>query len=66
MLQAPIFEDAIPFSYEALEELYQKLDSPSRAKNLESFMATNAPKPTKNPLYPSSIFPDREKSFNKT
>lgn len=61
MMQAPIVENTIPFSYEALRELYQNLDFASRAKTLELFLATNAPMPAKNPPYPSSIFPNRTK-----
>ena len=59
MMQAPIVENTIPFSHEALRELYKKLDFTIRAKTLEFFMATNALIPTKNPPYPSSIFRDR-------
>ena len=59
MMQAPTLEETIHFSYEALRELYQKLDFASKAKSLELFMDTDAPMPQKNPSYPSSNFPDR-------
>lgn len=38
MMQAPTVENATPFSYEALIELYQKLDFTKRAKTLELFL----------------------------
>ena len=52
-------EETTPFSYEALRELYQKLDFDNRAKTLELFMATDTPLPKKNPPYPYSTFPNR-------
>ena len=66
MIQAPTIENATPFSYEALVELYQKLDFSKRAKTLQIFLTKDAPLPTKNPSYPSSIFPKRAKKFITT
>lgn len=66
MLQAPIVENTIPFSYEALIGLYQGLDFASRAKTLKLFMTPNAPIPTTNPPYPSSTFLERTKHIVTT
>ena len=59
MMQALVVEEATPFSYEALRDLYQKLDFSNKAKTLELFMATDTPLPKKNPPYRSSTFPDK-------
>lgn len=63
MMQAPIKENATPFSHEVLTELYQKLDFEKRAKTLELFLTEDAPLPKKNPPYPSSIFLERAKKI---
>ena len=63
MMQAPITENATPFYEEELIEIYQKLDFAKRAQTLELFMTENAPLPKKNPLFRSSIFPERDKKI---
>ena len=59
MMEAPITENATPFSQEALTELYENMDFSKRDKNLEIFLAQDDQLPINNPPYPSSIFPDR-------
>ena len=59
MMQAPVVEENILFSYETLTALYQKLDFSSRSKTLELFMATDTPFPKNNPPFPPSTFLDR-------
>ena len=61
MMQAPTPEWAVPFSYEALKECYQKLDPASRAKSLKLSMAPDTPMPTKNPPHLLSAFSIRTK-----
>ena len=61
MMQAPNIENATPFSYEALVEIYQKLDFAKRAQTLELFLTQDAALPKENTPYPSSIFPERAK-----
>lgn len=63
MMQAPIVENATPFSYEELAELYQKLDFAKRAKTLEFFLTQDAPFLKINPPNPSFIFPERDKQI---
>jgi hypothetical protein len=60
MLQIPRIDSAIPFSVEALNDLYQKLSFPQRAQIFEIFLPEDAQFPKKNPPYPSSIFSVRE------
>ena len=61
-MQAPTLEKIFPFSYEALREIYQRIDFPSRAKTLQLFMATDAPILIKIPPCPWSIFSERTKN----
>ena len=56
MLQIPIIDSIIPFSVEALNDLYQKLSFPQRAHIFEIFMPKDAQLPKKNSPYPYSIF----------
>jgi hypothetical protein len=56
MLQIPRNDSAIPFSIEALNDLYQKLTFPQRAQIFEIFLPEDAQFPKKNPPYSSSIF----------
>jgi hypothetical protein len=56
MLQIPRNDLATPFSVEALNDLYQKLNFPQRAQIFEIFLPEDAQFPKKNPPYPSSIF----------
>lgn len=59
MMQAPSVENATPYSYEALVELYQKLDFAKRAQTLELFLTQDNSLPKKNAPCSSSIFPKR-------
>jgi len=63
MMQAPIVNNATPVSYEALVEIYQKLDFAKRDQTLELFLTHDATLLKKNPPYPSSIFPERAKKI---
>lgn len=58
MMLAPCVENVVPFSLEALTQLYQKLDFATRARIFEIFLPKNAQFPMKNPPYPSSILPN--------
>ena len=63
MMLAPTVNNGTPFYYEALVEIYQKLDFAKRAQTLELFLAQDASLPKKNPPYPSSLFPERTKQI---
>jgi hypothetical protein len=56
MLEIQRSDPAIPFSIEALNDLYQKLSFPQRAQIFEIFLPEDAQLPKKNPPCPSSIF----------
>lgn len=57
MSQIPHSESLTPFSVDALNEIYQKLTFPQRARIFEFFMPKYSQFPKKNPPYTSSIFP---------
>jgi hypothetical protein len=60
MLQIQKRNSAIPFSIEALNDLYHKLSFPQRAHIFKIFLTEDAQFPKKNPPYPSSIFSVKE------
>jgi hypothetical protein len=60
MLHIPKNDSEIPFSIEALNDLYQKLSFSQRAQIFEIFLPKDAQFPKTNPPYPSSIFSVRE------
>jgi hypothetical protein len=60
MLQIPKIDSVIPFSVEALNDLYHKLSFSQRDHIFKIFLPEDAQLPKKNPPYPSSIFFIRE------
>jgi hypothetical protein len=64
MLQIPRSDPAIPFSIEALNDLYQKLTFPQRAQIFEIFLPEDAQLPKKNPpIHPPSSLSGPTRSF---